>query len=338
MREFSVAIVLSALVLGGALLLPYSARPSLPVHTVAVQKQVETPKAPEPSSAEPARPATCKRRKSVTDAGDVEQGRQVYRKCQVCHSLERERTDSDPSLAGIIGQKGRERSELRLFGSAGASGLTWDAATLDRYLLDPQKLVPGKQDAVSRHEDRERAPRRDRLSRGSAAPRRLRPQPRPQPATPAPPRELGRVTFRTFATRLRSGIAEGRMVFIGVGGDDRRPGQPGAVRRRRPGRADHPHQRRRRRARHRLPRPGREVAAHHRRAAPAPRSPSAPTRAGDFTYICSVPGHELAGMEGQFLVTPRPPAQTVVEADISRKRPTCRRRSATARRKRCASI
>jgi nitrite reductase (NO-forming) len=41
-------------------------------------------------------------------------------------------------------------------------------------------------------------------------------------------------------------------------------------------------------------------------------------RAGDFTYLCSVPGHELAGMKGQFLVTPRPPAQTVVEAIISR--------------------
>ena len=43
------------------------------------------------------------------------------------------------------------------------------------------------------------------------------------------------------------------------------------------------------------------------------------TRAGDFTYICSVPGHELAGMRGQFIVTPRPPAQVLVEADISHK-------------------
>ena len=41
-------------------------------------------------------------------------------------------------------------------------------------------------------------------------------------------------------------------------------------------------------------------------------------RAGDFTYLCSVPGHQLAGMEGKFLITPRPPAQTVVEANISR--------------------
>jgi nitrite reductase (NO-forming) len=42
------------------------------------------------------------------------------------------------------------------------------------------------------------------------------------------------------------------------------------------------------------------------------------TKAGDFVYFCSVPGHRQAGMEGQFVVTPRPPVQTVVEADISR--------------------
>jgi nitrite reductase (NO-forming) len=39
---------------------------------------------------------------------------------------------------------------------------------------------------------------------------------------------------------------------------------------------------------------------------------------GDFIYFCSVPGHQAAGMQGQFIVTPKPPAQTVVEADISR--------------------
>ena len=27
------------------------------------------------------------------------------------------------------------------------------------------------------------------------------------------------------------------------------------------------------------------------------------TKAGDFTYFCSVPGHQLAGMQGQFIVT-----------------------------------
>jgi nitrite reductase (NO-forming) len=40
-------------------------------------------------------------------------------------------------------------------------------------------------------------------------------------------------------------------------------------------------------------------------------------RSGDFVYFCDVPGHRQAGMEGKFIVTPLPPAQTLVEANIS---------------------
>jgi len=41
-------------------------------------------------------------------------------------------------------------------------------------------------------------------------------------------------------------------------------------------------------------------------------------KSGDFTYFCTAPGHRQAGMEGKFVVTPKPPAQTVAYADISR--------------------
>jgi nitrite reductase (NO-forming) len=41
-------------------------------------------------------------------------------------------------------------------------------------------------------------------------------------------------------------------------------------------------------------------------------------KSGDFIYFCSVPGHRDAGMQGQLIVTPKPLAQAVVEADISR--------------------
>ena len=41
-------------------------------------------------------------------------------------------------------------------------------------------------------------------------------------------------------------------------------------------------------------------------------------KAGDCAYFCSLPGHQLAGMQGQFLITPQAPPQTLVEADISK--------------------
>src|SRR5262249_9696891 len=116
---------------------------------------------------------------------------------------------------------------------------------------------------------------------------------------------------------LRSGIAEGRMVYIGEGGEIDGKVNPvlTAVE-------------------------GQVVqltlindeGAQHDTAFPD-QNPTSPRvtgkgasttiafradKSGDFVYFCSVPGHRQAGMEGQFLVTPRPPPQTVVEADISR--------------------
>ena len=41
-------------------------------------------------------------------------------------------------------------------------------------------------------------------------------------------------------------------------------------------------------------------------------------KAGDFLYYCSVPGHRLAGMEGKFAVTPRPAEAVVAYADVAR--------------------
>ena len=88
MREFAVAIVLSALILGGVLLLPYST-PLPPVDTVALQPpqgaEPDLPAAPTPPEH---RRAQATPQPAAVTGGDREQGRQVYRKCQACHSLE----------------------------------------------------------------------------------------------------------------------------------------------------------------------------------------------------------------------------------------------------------
>ncbi|MBN8965363.1 MAG: c-type cytochrome, partial [Rhizobiales bacterium] len=70
-------------------------------------------------------------------------GRQVYRKCQACHSLDAGKNGLGPTLAGVIGQKAGHVTTYSYSPAMKNSGLTWDVATLDRYLADPQKVVPG---------------------------------------------------------------------------------------------------------------------------------------------------------------------------------------------------
>jgi cytochrome c len=63
--------------------------------------------------------------------------------CAGCHSTQARKTAFGPSLAGV----GRRRAgtlEGYVYSPAlKASGLTWNAKTLDRWLTDPKKTVPG---------------------------------------------------------------------------------------------------------------------------------------------------------------------------------------------------
>ena len=70
-------------------------------------------------------------------------GRQVFQKCRACHSLDAGKNGVGPSLANIVGEKAAAVPGYNFSPAMKASNLTWDAATLDAYLADPQKVVPG---------------------------------------------------------------------------------------------------------------------------------------------------------------------------------------------------
>lgn len=70
-------------------------------------------------------------------------GRLVFRKCSACHSLEAGKNSLGPSLADIVGKKAGTVAGYNYSSAIRNSNLTWDAATLDAYLTDPQKVVPG---------------------------------------------------------------------------------------------------------------------------------------------------------------------------------------------------
>jgi len=48
-----------------------------------------------------------------------------------------------PSLADIVGRKAGSEPGYRYSSSMKQSGITWDAATLDRFIADPDQVVHG---------------------------------------------------------------------------------------------------------------------------------------------------------------------------------------------------
>jgi cytochrome c len=76
----------------------------------------------------------------------VARGQRDFRVCAPCHSLERDRNMTGPSLAELWGRKaGTLQSFDRFSDALKSSGLTWDDRTLDQWLTDPQHLVPGNE-------------------------------------------------------------------------------------------------------------------------------------------------------------------------------------------------
>lgn len=74
-------------------------------------------------------------------AGDPVRGRVVYQACMACHSLDDD--DVGPRHRGVVGRAAGLVPGYAYSPALRHSGLVWDAATLDRWLTNPQALVPG---------------------------------------------------------------------------------------------------------------------------------------------------------------------------------------------------
>ncbi len=78
-------------------------------------------------------------------AGDAENGKKVFRKCQACHKIGEGATNAvGPALTGVVGRKsgtveGYGYSDANK--NAGAQGLVWTEENLDKYLPDPSAFL-----------------------------------------------------------------------------------------------------------------------------------------------------------------------------------------------------
>lgn len=66
-----------------------------------------------------------------------------FLQCAACHSVDPGRNGVGPSLAAIAGRKAATLPGFNYSPALKSSGLTWDAASLDRWLTSPQRTVPG---------------------------------------------------------------------------------------------------------------------------------------------------------------------------------------------------
>lgn len=73
--------------------------------------------------------------------GDPKAGEAVYSRCLACHALEYDRTG--PHHCGLFGRLAGSVKGFPYSDAMKQSHIVWNAKTLDRFLANPTKAVPG---------------------------------------------------------------------------------------------------------------------------------------------------------------------------------------------------
>lgn len=246
-------------------------------------------------------------------AGNAEDGREVFEKCAACHSLTPNQTLIGPSLAGIIGRKAGSEVGFDYSDAMRQASVVWTPDNLAAYLADPQKFVPGNHmpfPGLPSAQDRaDVIAYLQKIAAGGS-----------QAATAAPMHEPHAMPKMVPEQRytLRSGVANGRMVFIGIGGtiDGVVDPEITAV----AGETVQITLINGEGMQHNIDvvLPQGEVRSQRVNGVGASTTITfvAPA-AGTYAYFCSVPGHREAGMEGKIRVAAEEAKSAVVVADLS---------------------
>lgn len=76
-------------------------------------------------------------------AQDVEKGRQLFRKCEACHTLAAGSGKIGPHLQNIFGRVSGAVADFSYSSAMKNAKIVWDEKSLDEYLAAPAKYVKG---------------------------------------------------------------------------------------------------------------------------------------------------------------------------------------------------
>ena len=82
---------------------------------------------------------------SAAVAQDAAEGEKVFkRQCAVCHNAEKGAPNKQgPNLFGVVGRKTGSVEGFRYTPANKSAEITWSPETLDPYLTNPRKVIPG---------------------------------------------------------------------------------------------------------------------------------------------------------------------------------------------------
>ena len=80
---------------------------------------------------------------ATAQAADATRGKELYEsRCGGCHSLDQDRIG--PRHRGVIGRRAGMVADFDYSQALRGSRIVWNAQTLDAWLADPERLVPGQ--------------------------------------------------------------------------------------------------------------------------------------------------------------------------------------------------
>ena len=77
-------------------------------------------------------------------AAEMKRGRLLYIQCRACHELKADQPHKvGPNLHGFINRKAASAEGFAYSAALKGASLTWDKATLDKWIEKPSAVVPG---------------------------------------------------------------------------------------------------------------------------------------------------------------------------------------------------
>ena len=95
------------------------------------------------ATASPTPAATATAARATPTPGAAAGPPESFKQCAICHKVEPGQHGLGPSLAGVFGARSAHAGGFNYSDAMESANLTWNQATLDRYLANPQGVVPG---------------------------------------------------------------------------------------------------------------------------------------------------------------------------------------------------